>query len=173
MHNLINQSSTLLVAAHPDIDHTKNPFSKLLLLLNQSYFQPNQHHPAIPVNRARHQTPPVSLCTFLYLHLAHLAIRHRVKVITAILIVVVVVIFPFHMHQVEVRRLDTYLKIRRRLLEASVVMQDSVEDIQQVNMNKAKGNNRKIIMIIFKVLSTRDTIQDSEKVYSDRRPAMI
>lgn len=77
------------------------------------------------------------------------------------------------MHQVEVRRLDTYLKIRRRLLEASVVMQDSVEDIQQVNMNKAKGNNRKIIMIIFKVLSTRDTIQDSEKVYSDRRPAMI
>lgn len=133
MHNHISQLSIHREAV-PDTIHTKNPFKKQLLHLNQSFYQPNQHHPAIPANKVhRHRTSPVSPYTFPFHHRDHHVIHRKAKALTAMLIVLAVVIFQFHM--AVVHRLDTYPKIRHHLwVVAMESIQDSVEDIPvQVN----------------------------------------
>lgn len=130
MHNPINLLSIRREAAHPDTNHIKNPFNKLLHL-NQSYYQPNPHHPAIPANKVLHPISPVNSLYMFPFHRQARHVIHRKANITAMLIAVVDM-FQFHMHQVaEVRHLDTHLTIQHRQVlvvsvEARLVL---VEDI--------------------------------------------
>lgn len=127
---LINRSS-IRHPVHPDIDHIKNPFNKLLHH-NKSYFQLNHHRPDIPASKVHRQTSLVNHNIFQFLQEDHHAIQHKVKAITATQIVVVVAMFQFHTHQVEVV-LDISLKIQHHLKEeVTEAMQDLVEEFLQM-----------------------------------------
>lgn len=143
-HSLINPLSIRREVVLQDTNHIKNPFDKALHL-NQLYYQLNQHHPAIPANKARHRTSLANLHTFPFLHQVLLVIRRKVKVTIATLIAEVAM-FQFLMHQaVEVCHLDTYPKIQPHLLEVSEVMLDSVGDIPlQVNVKSKLVEEQKI-----------------------------
>lgn len=117
---LINPLSIHREAVLPDIDHTKN-LSNKLLHHNQSYFQLNRLHPAIPASKVHRQTSRVNLNIFQYLQEDHHVIQHKVKAASIAMRIVAELMFLILMHQVAVLD-NSILKIQHHLLEVSEVM---------------------------------------------------
>lgn len=166
MHNHhINRLSIHREAVPTYTDHVKNPFDKLLLHLNQLYYQPNRHHLATRANKVHHHRTLLTASQYMFPHhhLDHLVIHRKLKALQ--MLIVVAATFQYHMHQVVVvHRPDTCLKIQHHLLEVDTE-QDSVVDTEQDSV---------VDDILLQEVQTMAILEDaSDQISLDHKPAAI